>query len=169
MNEEALRASIRSQYRAALAMLAQTIERCPAGLWTEGSRPSPYWRVAYHALFYCHFYLQPTMADFRGWAKHRKDHQLLGDRLPFPPHTPIPPGEPYTPTELLEYLEACRAEVDRLVPTLDLDAPSGFEWLPFGKLELQLYSIRHLMQHVGELGERLNAEAGVEIDWVGRA
>jgi hypothetical protein len=33
-------------------------------------------------------------------------------------------------------------------------------------LELQIYSIRHLMQHAGELMERLAARTGAEIDWV---
>jgi len=27
---------------------------------------------------------------------------------------------------------------------------SGFDWLPFDKLELQFYNIRHIMQHTGE-------------------
>jgi hypothetical protein len=35
-------------------------------------------------------------------------------------------------------------------------------------LELQIYSIRHIMQHAGELMERLGARTDVEIDWVGR-
>jgi hypothetical protein len=47
-----------------------------------------------------------------------------------------------------------------------LDAASGFDWLPFTKFELQLYSIRHIQQHVGELMERLG-ERAMEIDWVG--
>jgi hypothetical protein len=35
-------------------------------------------------------------------------------------------------------------------------------------LELQIYSIRHIMQHTGELMERLGTRIGAEIDWVGR-
>ncbi len=51
---------------------------------------------------------------------------------------------------------------------LDTAAPeSGFFWLPFGKLELQFYNIRHLQHHTGELFERLGA-VGVTLDWVGR-
>ena len=46
-------------------------------------------------------------------------------------------------------------QVVERVTQLDLEAHSGFEWLPFGKLELQIYSIRHLQQHTGELMERL--------------
>jgi hypothetical protein len=50
---------------------------------------------------------------------------------------------------------------------VDLEAASGFFWLPFDKLELQFYTIRHIQQHTGELMERLGTRANVEIDWVG--
>ena len=53
------------------------------------------------------------------------------------------------------------------MPQLNLEATSGFEWLPFSKLELQIYTIRHIQQHTGELMERLGTRANVEIDWVG--
>lgn len=53
------------------------------------------------------------------------------------------------------------------MPRLNLEAASGFEWLPFNKLELQIYSIRHIQQHAGELMERLGTRADAEIAWVG--
>ncbi len=39
--------------------------------------------------------------------------------------------------------------------------------MPFSKLELQFYTIRHIQQHTGEMMERLGTRAGAEIDWVG--
>jgi hypothetical protein len=39
-------------------------------------------------------------------------------------------------------------------------------WLPFGKTELQIYTIRYLQQHAGELMERLGSR-GIDVDWVG--
>ena len=53
------------------------------------------------------------------------------------------------------------------VTSLDLEAESGFHWLPFDKLELQIYNIRHIQQHTGELYERLGTAGGVELGWVG--
>jgi hypothetical protein len=50
---------------------------------------------------------------------------------------------------------------------MDLEAESGFYWLPFDKLELQFYNIRHVQQHTGELCERLGAQGEIEVDWVG--
>ena len=55
------------------------------------------------------------------------------------------------------------------VDALDLQAESGFDWLPFNKLELQFYNIRHIQQHTGELCERLGTVGDIEVDWVGMA
>jgi hypothetical protein len=57
--------------------------------------------------------------------------------------------------------------VSEQVPQLNLDAESGFYWLPFDKAELQIYNIRHLQQHAGELMERLGSRAALDVDWVG--
>lgn len=154
-----VRAVIRSQYLSALAMLGQTIERCPVELWTAGR--APFWQVAFHALSYADLYLQPTEADHVPRASHRWDTAMFrGD-----------PGAPYSQADLLAYLEHCRAEVARLVPMLDPnEADPGFYWLRdrgIGKLELQFYGIRHIQQHCGELADRLG-QVGIEIEWVSR-
>lgn len=47
--------------------------------------------------------------------------------------------------------------------TVDLDAPSGFFWLPFNKLELQLYKTRHVQHHAGQLIDRLSTEGNIEV------
>jgi len=57
--------------------------------------------------------------------------------------------------------------VRKRLPQTDLEAESGFYWLPFNKLELQFYNIRHIQQHTGELYERLGTRANIELDWVG--
>ncbi len=157
---------IKSQYLAALAMLEQTIVVCPPTLWNDEQLSNRFWQVAYHTLFYTHLYLQPTMADFSRWDKHRHEYEMLGPPPWDPEHVPVI-DEPYTPQEVLEYVAVCRQEVETVVDSLDLDGPSGFEWLPFNKLELQLYSMRHLQHHVGELSTQLMVHTGIEIDWVG--
>jgi len=48
---------------------------------------------------------------------------------------------------------------------MDLQAESGFHWLPFNKLELQLYNLRHTQQHIGELYERLD-KYDIKLNWV---
>jgi len=153
------------QYRAALAMLRQAIERCPDSLWLTADYPNRYWHIAYHVIFYTHLYVASDEAGFRPWRGHREDSQYLGAR-------PWAPGEirevepPYTKAEVLEYLEFCRAEVEARVPELDMSAPSGFSWLPFNKLGVQFYNIRHLQHHTGQLADRLRSVAGVGVAWV---
>ena len=150
---------IQSQYKAALAMLRQAVAECPDALWTDTSYQNPFWRVAYHVLIYTHFYLGPREEDFVPWEKHQQDLQLLGE--------PIPGTRVYSQAEILDYIDLVLDEVEKQVSALDLDAESGFHWLPFNKLELQFYNIRHVQQHTGELCERLGAQGEVEIGWVG--
>ena len=72
--------------------------------------------------------------------------------------------------EVLKYEAFCRKAVAEAVPALDLDAAeSGFSWLPFGKLALQFYNIRHLQHHTGQLAERLRTREDIGITWVAHA
>ena len=150
---------IKSQYRAALAMLCQAIEKCPKAMWEDELFSNPFWRVAYHTLIYTHFYLSQSEADFIPWEKHTDKMQQLGPQAP--------QAKPFSKSDLLAYLDICLAQVDERVAALDLDAELGFHWLPFNKLELQFYNIRHIMQHTGELCERLGAHGEIEVGWVG--
>jgi hypothetical protein len=146
---------IRSQYLASLEMLKLAIENCPDALWDDSADKNKFWQVAYHALFYMHLYLQPSEQDFAPWVKHRPAHRLSQT------------ADPYSKEEVLEYLAFCQQQAEEKVPQLNLKAESGFDWLPFDKAELQIYNIRHLQQHAGELMERLGSRAGIEIEWVG--
>lgn len=159
-------AVIVSQYLAALDMLKQAVQQCPADLWDHPADRARFWHIAYHALFYTHLYLQDSEATFTPWSQHRAEYQFIG-QVPWPPHAAPRIGAPYDRAAILEYLAVCEAEVARRVPALDLAAASGFAWLPFNKLELQFYTIRHIQQHAGELMERLGSRAGLELRWVG--
>lgn len=156
-----------SQYYAALAMLEEAVVQCPDDLWTDDEAGNPVFQIAYHAGFYTHLYVQPTGADFTPWQKHSDYHSGYGQ--PAYPGAPAPEAAPpYTKDDVLTYLALCRNEISRIVPTLDFEAESGFAWLPMSKLELQFYSIRHVMLHVGEIAERLSAASGIEIGWIGK-
>jgi hypothetical protein len=144
------KAIIQSQYLAALKMLEQVIVLCPEASWDAPGDTGKFWNKAYHTLFYVHLYLQETEQHFRPWEKH---HDL-------------DTGQPFTQAEVLEYLAFVQEQVRERVPALNLEAESGFDWLPFGKLELQIYNIRHIQQHTGELFERLDRQQ-IKLDWVG--
>jgi hypothetical protein len=156
---------IKSQYRASLSMLGEAIQKCTDALWDDERYKNRFWHIAYHALFYTHLYLQKRGEEFVPWSKHRQEHEFLGP-LPWPPHREPNIGEPYTKEEVLEYLGFCQNEVEERVSSLDLEAASGFDWLPFGKLELQFYNIRHLQHHTGQLVERLRTVQDTGVGWV---
>ena len=156
---------IERQYGASLAMLGHAIELCSDDLWLSENHRNRFWHIAYHVLFYTHLYVQPAHSDFKSWPKHRQDYQYLGPR-PGAPEETQRAEIPYSKPEMLEYHEFCRGEVAARVPSLDLNAPSGFDWLPFNKLELQFYNIRHIHHHTGQLADRLRASAQVGLAWV---
>ena len=147
-------------------MLEQAIVKCPDYLWDDPESKNKFWHIAYHALFYTHLYLQTSEEDFEPWTKHRAEYEFMGPQ-PWPPHKEPEIGVAYRKQEVLEYHELCQKQVAEQAAALDLDAASGFSWLPFGKLELQFYNIRHLQLHTGELCERLGTQAGIDVNWVG--
>ena len=157
---------IRSQYQASLEMLKQAIDRCPESIWDDPGDKTKFWHIAYHALFYAHLYLQGTEKEFVPWVKHRKDYNNM-DPLPATPQGEPATRQPYNKEDVFAYLKICQEQVDEKTGQLKLDDESGFSWLPFSKLELQFYNIRHLQQHTGELMERLGTRAGIDVDWIG--
>jgi hypothetical protein len=165
VDEVAIQSHLVSQFLAALAMLRNAVESCPEGLWISSDFRNRYWHIAYHSLIYTHFYMQASKADFLPWIKHRQDSQYLGSR-PGAPDVATVIVRPYSREEVLEYHAFCCAEVAAKVPAFALTAASGFDWLPFNKLELHLYNLRHLQHHTGQLADRLRAHADIGVPWV---
>ena len=161
MEDSSVVKPILSQYRASLAMLRPAIELCPEDLWLAANYRNRYWHVAYHALFYAHLYVCASEAAFTPWEKHRVACRLLGKST-----EEIAAIEPYSRAEMLDYLQICSAAIEDKVPALPLDGPSGFDWLPFNRLELHFYNIGHLQHHVGQLAERLRTVCGIGVPWV---
>ncbi len=147
-------------------MLKQTITQCPESIWNNPDDKTKFWHIAYHALFYTHLYVQDSEKSFKPWSKHRAEYNFMG-QVPWPPHAAPKIGEPYGKDNLLEYLAFCQQHIAERLPQLNMEGESGFDWLPFSKLETLIYTLRHLQQHTGELMERLGTRADVEINWVG--
>jgi hypothetical protein len=161
-----VRSALKGQYRSALAMLRDAIERCPDELWVSGEHPRNVWRIAYHALFFAHFYMMPSDADFVPWAQHREQANFL-EELPWPPHGMPEVADPYTQAELAAYARELDAMVDAGIDRLDLDAETcGFWWYKMPKLDHVILSIRHVQDHAGQLAELVRPTAG-DVEWVG--
>lgn len=159
-----IKAALNGQYHGALAMLKQAIEDCPDDLWNGGPYAVPFWRVAYHTLYFTHLYLQPNLEAFQPWAHHREDYH----DLPWPPGSGPTIADPYTKQQLLDYWQICDSMIDAAVDRLDLDAPDcGIPWhkgMP--KLDHQLHNIRHIQHHTAFLSARLRTANGTEVRWV---
>ena len=165
-----LRQILKSQYHASLAMLRGAIERCPDELWLRTDTPNAFWQVAYHTLFFSHFYLLDGPDAYTGWRGHQSQVQQQ-DGIAGPPDPksilPVIP-RPYTRAEALEYWAICDGMVDARIDATDLEsAVSGFYWYKMSKLEHQLVNLRHIQHHTAQLADRLRNTLGVGTPWVG--
>ncbi|HRC86321.1 MAG TPA: DinB family protein [Thermoanaerobaculia bacterium] len=166
----ALRTMLKSQYHASLAMLREAIELCPDATWEADGHTNAPWQLAYHALFFAHFYLQPNEAAFRPWPGHQAQVQNPdGIGGPPEPGNPLPvTPDPYSKSQALEYWSFCDALVDSAVDALDLWSPeSGFPWYPIPKLEHQLVNLRHIQHHMAQLADRVRATRNLGVRWAG--
>ena len=157
-----IKETVKSQFYASLEMLKHAITECPESLWLSTEYKTPYWHIAYHVLFFAHLYLHPSEDDFVPWEKHKQAYISLR-----PSEERTEPLKPFSKSEILAYHDLCCAQVEERIMSLDLEAESGFDWLPFNKFELQIYNIRHIQQHTGELYERLGTREDIELAWVG--
>ena len=158
-----LQSILKSQYRAALAMLLEAIESCPLELWTSDRYLNPTWQVAYHTLYYTDLYLQASESGFVPWEHHRPDHQHFAEDSAA--RTPL---RPYSIEEAREYCVRLRDGLDAALARLDLTArDSGISWYRMTLLELQLLTLRHLQHHAGQLADRLRQTADRGLEWVG--
>ena len=138
-----------AQFEAALAMLKDCIQACPAEHWEGIIGKYPFWQVAYHTLCFVDLYLSPDEKTFQlrdlhpaGWAEFNEEH----------------PSRLFTPAELLRYIDICRDKAREIfaAETAEfLQTPSGISWIPFSRAELHLYNLRHLQHHTGQLGAYL--------------
>lgn len=162
-----VRPALRSQYHATLLTLREVIEKCPDKMWDDPTDSAPFWRVAYHTLYFAHLYLQQDQESFKPWARHRDEAQYISSV----PREGRPPKkcEPFSRGELLEYCDECSGMIEAGVDALDLSAPQcGFPWYKMSTLEHQIVSIRHIQHHAAALAGRLRRSAGIAIDWVGK-
>ncbi len=163
--QDALREALARQFHAGLVMLRRAMVACPDDLWVDDAVANPFWRVAYHALFYTHFYLHVRADDFQPWARHRPNVHRFGESET---EDAGPAPAPYSKRDLLDYWTVCVAFIEPALGKLDLASPdSGFDWYPIPKLEFVLVDLRHLGHHTGQLCDRIRAATGAGVDWSG--
>ncbi|MCP4642238.1 MAG: DinB family protein [bacterium] len=157
---------IKSQFGASLAMLEDAIGKCEEALWLDASYVHPFWRVAYHTVFFADLYLSDSLDAYTPWPEHIDELEFMGPMNHKGGKMPKE-GPPYTRDQVEAYLSLTKDKVGPAVDALDPDAESGFFWLSFSKLELQFYNIRHIQHHAGQLAERVRQQRGEGVGWVG--
>lgn len=150
--------ALKSQYRSALAMLRQAIEKCPDDMWADSADKKQNWHIACHALLFAHLYLMPKYDEFEDWLGTSRAYWDLG----------VPGLEPISTERLLEYADHIDTVIDGAIDRTDLgSADSGFDWYSISKLEHEMVNIRHIQHHAAQIADRLNHARGLSVDWVG--
>jgi hypothetical protein len=164
---EHISAAFRSQYRASLSMLRNSIAACPDAVWNDRSYGNRFWHIAYHALYFTALYLSPSSEAAVLWNKSRPWYHSLGKWSGAPDYDPDQ-NIPYTKYDLYELADFVLSRLDVAFDEVSMDAPSGFSWISFDKFQLHIYNLRHLEHHTGQLTERIKQTTGIGIAWVGK-
>ena len=139
---------IQSQYLASLAMLRQAVVKCPPEAWDDSQDKDRFWFVAYHALRFAHQYLKAKEKGNPRWEQRLHSN----------------PGKPFSKEEILERLTLVERDVVEQIPIMNLDEHTGATGALANKFELQIYNIRHIQQHTGELYQRLSPY-NLKLEW----
>ena len=158
------RAIVWRQYGAALDMLADALRLCPDHLWTavlwqdsEDGRYGEFWFVAYHTIFWSDLYLTGSSEG------STPPPPFIRSRLP---------DQPYTKEQVLGYLGECRRRCEATLASLTDERAQQrcvFAWMEPSFLELQLYALRHVQEHAGQLSLLLGQHYVPGLDCVASA
>ena len=132
------------QFEAALTMLKQCIEACPAEHWESKIANGTFRWVTYHTLFYTDLYLT---SDEKAFEPRELNHRGGDERQPHP-------AAGLSKDDSLSYVAICRQKaVDSISAETDdaLQGPSGFSWYKCSRGELHLINIRHIQHHAAQL------------------
>lgn len=156
------------QYEAALSMLRDAIDSCPAEHWEVKVANDPARFVAFHTLYWADIYLSKRESEFQSHEFVMEGRGLpLGQ--PFP-EGQLPPG--LSQSRSLEYADFCIAKARNVLAgesESDLAGECGF-WQSISRAELHVYNIRHIQHHTGALAahiRRLVPEFPYDgMDWI---
>ena len=165
-----LKEALKEQYHASIAMLADCVRLCPEAMWTQGSYPRTFDKIALHGAFYTQLYLGQTHADFVPWPDSPPEYAVLWEPVGADEPYDIPQTtRPLTQDETLAYLTFVDSLIDSTIDALDLTREdTGFSWYKeMSKMSHEPMNLRHTQGHIGQLSELLMA-AGVDTRWRGK-
>lgn len=145
---EHLKCILLAQFEAALAMLKQCVEACPAEHW-EGKVANETFRWnAYHALFYADLYLSTSNEAF----ELRELNHRGGDERGAEACAGLSQEDLLAYIQLVhqKMLDAIAAETEET-----LTGPGGFSWYSVTRAEMHVVNIRHVQHHAAQLSAYL--------------
>jgi len=158
------------QVAAAIQMLRSAIEACPDDLWEDRTEGTPFWHLAYHALFFTDLYLSDDLASFQARDFHEeKSHFLPGDYPEFG-GVATTPEKAYSKAQLLDYADHCLGKSEETFRKLTNERAlerCGFYWYELNVGEFLLNNLRHTQHHAGQLISILRRRADIGVDWLG--
>lgn len=158
------------QFAAAIQMLRSAVEACPGELWDDRTDGTPFWHLAYHALFYTDFYLSDDAESFQARDYHQDKANFLPGDYGEVAGVVTTPEKPLTREQLLDYadhcLRKCGETFARLTDERALER-CGFWWYELNVGEFLLNNLRHTQHHTGQLIAQLRRRAGTGIGWLG--
>ena len=158
------------QFGAAIDMFGDALLNCPDDLWEKPlwqDQPdqwvaagfSTFWYLGYHTLFWLDLYLTGAEEGFAPPAPFDLVEMEPGEVLP----------RTVTRPELLGYLDTCRQKCQETIGALSNEQAyrlCRFAWGELPYAELQLYNLRHVMEHSAQLHMFLGQQAGKSARWV---
>ena len=158
-----MKEEIINQFKASIKMLIDTIGKCPDSLWNDERFDNKYWHIVYHTLFYASLYLSNTLEEFIPWEKHKENYNLLDSRTR--DNVPIVIDSYFSKDEMIDYAGQVIKKIELSINENQFNEPGGFYWLKMTRLGVQIYNIRHVQHHTGQLIERLRHEGVTGIKW----
>lgn len=165
MKEIELRSILISQHTAALEMLRTVIQNMPDTLWDSPEYEIRTWRLIYHSLWGVGYYTGPSQDVQPNWDGAIEGAESLGGMWENPEDL-VPVEDVHSPEELLGFLDTLLSLLPEAIAAYPLDAPLGFDWYPFTRLELQINCIRHTQHHTAQLIERMRGYGVSGLPWI---
>lgn len=158
------------QLTATIQMIRSAIGACPDELWDDRADGTPFWHLAYHALYYIDLYLSDDEKTFHPMDFHNEKAQYLpGDYGEYAGIVSTP-EKAFRKDQLLRYTDHCLRKCDETFEKLTDERAlerCGFWWYQLNVGEFLLNNLRHAQHHAGQLALLLRRRAGIGIDWLG--
>jgi hypothetical protein len=139
-----LKTELWKQFGASLDMFENALVKCPDNLWDDDNR---FWYNAYHTLWWTDYYLSTDPVNFMP-----PEPYTLGELDP----AGVYPERTYTKKEMVNYIEHCREKLRKLLGNSEfLNLRWITDWRDFSMFEMQLYNMRHVQHHTGQLNMML--------------